>query len=88
MEPEIVTELEDRAAQRDKIAALFRLHPLEDISAGTLRDITPHYQQRISEIRRQLKMNVQNRPIWVEAGPRARKKRLDGSHIGICPLNR
>lgn len=81
---DIATELEDRAAQRDKIAALFRLHPLEDISADTLRAITPHYQQRISELRRKRGaepgMRLENRPQWVEDAPTGRKKRLDGSY--------
>jgi len=88
------TEIEDRAAQRDKIAALFRLHPLEDISAETLREITPHYQQRISELRRKRGaepgMRLENRPQWVEDAPTGRKKRLDGSYryLPFEPLGR
>ena len=74
------TEIQDHALHREHIAALFRLHPLEDIEPATLRDITPHYQQRISELRRgQDRMVIQNRPRSVQDGS-GRTKRLDGAY--------
>lgn len=76
----ITTELQDRELHREKIAALFRLHPLEDISADTLKSITPHYQQRISECRRKLEMTIRNVPVTVRIEPGGRLKRLDGSY--------
>jgi hypothetical protein len=84
------TELEDRAFHCQKIAELFRLHPLEDISADTLKEITPHYQQRISQIRRRFKMRIENRPQYLDSGPGGRQKRLDGSYryLPYEPLGR
>lgn len=74
----LATEIEDRAQHRATIAALFKSHPLEDISADVLEAITPHYQQRISECRR-IGMYLQNRPQWL-ALTGGRQKRLDGAY--------
>lgn len=72
-------ELDDRKAQRQKIAALFKSRPLEDITADELKVITPHYQQRISECRRLEQMTIRN--IRVEyVALDGSKKRLDGSY--------
>lgn len=79
IEPSVSHEKADRLFQRDQIAALFKQHPLEDIEPAILRAITPHYQQRISECRRDLGMTLQNRPRTCQdvAG---RVKRLDGAY--------
>ena len=72
-------EKADRQFQRDKIAALFRLHPLEDIEPEILKSITPHYQQRISECRRELGMWLENRSRWAQDRS-GTKHRLDGAY--------
>lgn len=72
-------EIDDRTAHRDAIATLFKESPLEDIEPADLKKITPHYQQRISECRRQLGMTIQNRPrSRQEADGRVRKQ--DGAY--------
>ena len=78
-EPNVTQEKADRQFQRDKIAALFRLHPLEDIEPEVLKAITPHYQQRISECRRQLGMTIQNRPRSRQDAT-GRKVKQDGAY--------
>lgn len=61
-EPTIAQECEDRTAQCEKIAALFKSRPYEEISPEELRVITPHYQQRISNCRSKMGMTIQNIP--------------------------
>ena len=78
--PTVAQEKADRLAQRDKIAALFRLSPLQDIEPETLRLVTPHYQQRISEIRRQLGMRLVNVPRSREDGATGTIRRQDGAY--------
>lgn len=76
----IDTEIADRAMHREKIAALFKAHPVEDIESEPLRAITPHYQQRISELRHgKDRMVIQNRPRSVQDDS-GRAKRLDGAY--------
>lgn len=72
-------ELDDRKAQRQKIAALFKSRPLEDITADELRTITPHYQQRISECRRLEQMKIVNVRVSITLADGS-EKRLDGSY--------
>jgi hypothetical protein len=60
------TEIQDRQAQCEKLAALFNARPYEEISPEELRGITPHYQQRISDLRRTRKMTIQNVPKTFE----------------------
>ncbi len=74
-----VTEIQDRQAHRDAIAALFQAHPLEEIEPETLKAITPHYQQRISECRRQLKMTIRNVPRSLTDAD-GRKRKRDGAY--------
>ncbi len=78
-EPSIADEKAARLAQRDMIAALFRSHPLQEIDNAILKAITPHYQQRISECRRQLGMTIQNIRVSV-AQADGTLKRLDGNY--------
>lgn len=59
----IAQEFEDRKAQCETLAALFKSRPYEEISPDELRQITPHYQQRISNCRRKpFSMTIQNVP--------------------------
>jgi hypothetical protein len=62
MEPTIAQEKAARAEHRATIEAWFRAHPLAAIEAAELRAITPHYQQRISEIRQGSKLRIVNVP--------------------------
>lgn len=82
--PEPPTVAEDRdakRAQRETIAALFNSRPLEEITPMELRKITPHYQQRISELRRQKDgpMRIVNVPQWV-LRPDGSKAKQDGNY--------
>ncbi len=72
-------ELDDRTAQRLKIAALFKARPLEDITADELKAITTHYQQRISECRRLEHMTIRNIRVSITLAD-GMEKRLDGSY--------
>ncbi len=73
------TERADRQAHRDAIATLFKAAPLKEIEPETLKAITPHYQQRISECRRDLGMIIRNVPrSLTDAGGRKRKR--DGAY--------
>lgn len=76
-------ELVDRQAQRDTLAALFRRRPLEPITPAELRAITPHYQQRISECRRQLGMTLKNVQQW-RTDDDGVKHRIDGSYVFVA----
>lgn len=51
--PTVAEDREAKKAQREKIAAMFLARPLEELTPAELRRVTPHYQQRISELRRQ-----------------------------------
>lgn len=75
----LTTEIEDRAAQREQIEALFKSRPLEEIEPDELRNITPHYQQRISESRRLSKMRIVNVPRYILVN--GRKKKQDGAYM-------
>lgn len=72
-------EKADRLFQRDQIAALFKARPLAEIEPVELKAITPHYQQRISECRRDLGMTVENVRRSYQDGV-GRVKRLDGAY--------
>ncbi len=50
--------LAEHQIHREKIEAL--LKPLEEIEPAILRAITPHYQQRISEIRKRTGKRIVN----------------------------
>ena len=76
---DIAQEKQDRQFQRDAIAAIFRAAPLEEIDHDRLAQITPHYQQRISECRRQLKMHIANVRVCI-ALENGTLKRLDGNY--------
>ncbi len=85
--PSVAEEVEDRAIHRERIAALFREHPLEEFGPDELRRVTTHYQQRISECRKPeyFGMNIVNLPKWIEdtSRPKTKKgkprmKRVDG----------
>ncbi len=78
-EPTVAQELEDRKADRDRIAAMLKMSPNEDVESDTLRAVTPHYQQRISECRRQLGMVIQNRPRSAQDSS-GRVRKQDGAY--------
>ncbi len=60
--PTLPDELSARAAQCAKLADLFKSKPLAEIEPDELKAITPHYQQRISELRRKAQMRIVNVP--------------------------
>lgn len=78
-EPLIADEKAAHQAQRETIAALFHSRPLEEIDNAELKKITPHYQQRISECRRQLGMNIKNIRVSILQAD-GTLKRLDGNY--------
>ncbi len=79
-EPSVVTEIEDRKAKRDEIAAYFKAREWQEVSAEELRAITPHYQQRISNCRMDLDMTIVNvRKSYEDA--LGETHRLDGSYV-------
>ena len=72
-------EKADRQANRDTLAQWFKAHPLEDISPAALeRMVGRNYQQRISDCRLDLNMNVQNVPKYRYGPDGAPLKRLTG----------
>lgn len=78
--PTVAEERTDRQAQRDRLASWFRARPLEEVTPDQLRDlIGPHYQQRISECRRELGMEIKNLPQW-RTDTDGRKHRMDGHY--------
>ena len=87
-EPNVSQEKADREMQRQQIAELLTTHPLLEIEPETLRKITPHYQQRISECRRS-GMRIENVPRFL-ALENGRLKRLDGAYrfVPYEPLGR
>ena len=73
-------ELSDREMHRQQIADLLTAQPWQDVPAETLKAITPHYQQRISECRRKpYSLRIVNVPCYLEDA-KGRKKRLDGAY--------
>lgn len=79
-EPTVAEERASRKAHRDAIAAILKASPLEDIEPDVLKAITPHYQQRISECRRDLKMVIQNQPRSRQDAT-GRKVKQDGAYM-------
>ncbi len=60
VEPTVAQELEDRKADRDRIAAYFKARPLAEVEPAELEALTTNYHQRISECRLQLGMTLKN----------------------------
>ncbi len=56
----VSSALADHAMHRATIEAWFDKHPLMEIEAADLKLITPHYQQRISEIRQRTGKRIVN----------------------------
>jgi hypothetical protein len=77
--PTVAEEKAQRQAHRDQIAAMFKRRPLEELTSDELRMVTPNFQQRISECRRELGMRIVNVRQWLvlEDGS---KKRLEGHY--------
>lgn len=74
-------EITDQQGNRDTLAAYFKLHPLEDIEADTLKTlIGDNYQQRVSDCRRDLGLYIENLPRWAAQDGSGRKKRLAGGY--------
>ena len=88
-QPSIAEEREARAAQCAKLADLFKSRPLAEIEPDELKAITPHYQQRISELRRKAKMRIVNVPRSLEMADGTKRKR-DGAYMWTphTPLGR
>lgn len=85
----IATEMDDRDFQRQKIAALLTARSPADVEPDELRLITPHYQQRISELRVKHQMHIENRPRFLALANGTKKKR-DGAYrlLPYAPLGR
>lgn len=71
-------ELRDRALHRATIQALLCAVPWREIEAAELRKITPHYQQRITEIRKQSGLRIVNVPRSEVIDGKAHKR--DGAY--------
>ena len=73
---EMATQKDVHRGHRDSIAALFQARPFEVVSHEELEKLVGrNWQQRISEARRQLKMNIENVPRRDADG-----KRLTGDY--------
>ncbi len=77
--PSVQEEKAQRQAHRDQISAIFKARPLEEITSDELRKVTPNFQQRVSQCRRELGMNIQNLRRWVTLEDGS-KKRLEGDY--------
>jgi hypothetical protein len=75
---DLPTELRDRALHRATIQALLCAVPWREIEAADLQKITPHYQQRISEIRKQSGLRIVNVPRSEVIDGKAHKR--DGAY--------
>ncbi len=72
----VATEKVLHRGHRDQIAALFQARPFEVVSHEELEAVCGrNWQQRLSDARRQLKMNIENIPRHDANG-----KRLTGSY--------
>lgn len=79
-DPPTADELTSQRGNRDTLAAYFKLHPLEDIEAATLKALVgDNYQQRVSDCRRDFGMCLQNVPRTVQDGVGG-VKRLAGAY--------
>lgn len=80
--PTVQQEREYRKAQCVKLKALFESQPNTVIDAATLRTITTHYQQRLSELRnRKLDgLKTENVPTWIDKADGSKRKQ-DGGYI-------
>lgn len=73
---EIVASKADHVAQRDQLAALFEAHPHTVIRHEVIEGLVGrNYQQRISDARRDLRMNIENVKRYGADG-----KRLSGDY--------
>lgn len=77
--PSLPQEIADRKADRDKIAAMFRANELRVIPVHILQAVTPNYHQRISECRRELRMDIRNVPVYIALAD-GKTKRLAGNY--------
>ncbi len=64
--PTVAEERAQRQANRDKMAAYLKARPNEELTAGELERVVENYQQRISDCRRQLGMNIPYKMQWIE----------------------
>ncbi len=72
----MATEKDVHTGHRDQLAAYFRSHPFQVVTWETLEELVGrNYQQRVSEARRQLTMNIENVPRHSPEG-----KRLTGDY--------
>ncbi len=78
-EPSIAEEREARAAQCATLRQMFEARPLVEIEPDELKAVTPHYQQRISELRRKQQMRIVNVPRSVTLSDGTTKKQ-DGAY--------
>ncbi len=72
----VATEKDIHRGHRDALAALFQARPFQVVSPDILEELVGrNFQQRISEARRQLHMNIENVPRRNAEG-----KRLTGAY--------
>lgn len=65
--PSVAAEIQTRTAQRDRLAAFFRDHPMEVLFASDLEPVVgPNYRSRISDCRDELHMEIENVPQYRE----------------------
>lgn len=76
--PSVADERESHVAHCAELLALFTQRPNQELEPTELRKITPHYQQRISELRRQ-GHRIENMRRWLDRGD-GKKTRLDGGY--------
>lgn len=73
---QVVARKADHVAQRDQLAALFEAHPHTVIRHEVLEGLVGrNYQQRLSDARRDLHMNIENVKLYGADG-----KRLTGDY--------
>lgn len=76
--PSVAEEKVQRLYHRDAIAAIFKGRPLEELDSAAFKHVTEHYQQRISNCRTDLGMNIVYTKRWIERADGS-KQRVEGT---------
>jgi hypothetical protein len=79
--PDLSEEKAQRTFHRDILAAWFQSHPLQEIDPDELeRLVGRNYQQRVSDCRTELRLNICNVPRFL-ALAHGKRKRLSGGYL-------